>query len=124
MRYSDVLMMYAETLNELGKTSEAIPYIQQVRARVGLADLNKVRPNMTQADFRDQLSHERALEFCLEGHRFDDVNRWGWLKDAAKLAELKKHDPEFETYKTGREFYPIPQREIDNNVGVKQNPSY
>ena len=124
MRYSDVLMMYAETLNELGKTSEAIPYIQQVRARVGLADLNKVRPNMTQADFRDQLSHERALEFCLEGHRFDDVNRWGWLKDAAKLAELKKHDPEFDTYKAGREYYPIPQREIDNNPGVKQNPSY
>jgi len=124
MRYSDVLMMYAECLNELGQTSQAIPYVQQVRARVGLADLNKVRPNMTQTDFRDQLAHERALEFCLEGHRFDDINRWGWLKDATKLAELKSHDPEFETYKTGKEYFPIPQREIDNNPGVKQNSSY
>jgi tetratricopeptide (TPR) repeat protein len=124
MRYSDVLLMYAECLNELGQTSQAIPFVQQVRARVGLADITKVRPNMTQADFRDQLSHERALEFCLEGHRFDDVNRWGWLKDATKLAELKKHDPEFDTYKAGREYFPIPQREIDNNAGVKQNASY
>ena len=79
---------------------------------------------MTQVAFREQLAHERALEFCLEGHRFDDVNRWGWLKDANKLAELKNHDSEFNTYKVGREYFPIPQREIDNNAGVKQNPSY
>jgi starch-binding outer membrane protein, SusD/RagB family len=124
MRYADVLLMYAECLNEAGQTSQAIPFVQQVRSRAGLADLAKVKPNMTQAEFREQLAHERALELCLEGHRFDDLNRWGWVKDATKLTQLKKNDPEFETFKTGREYFPIPQREIDNNPGVKQNPSY
>jgi len=79
---------------------------------------------MTQAQMRDQLSHERLLEFCLEGHRFDDIRRWGWLQDASKLATLKVRDPEFNNYVPGKELYPIPQGEIDNNPGFKQNPTY
>jgi hypothetical protein len=124
MRYADVLMMYAECLNETGQTAAAYPYIQQVRSRVGLPNLATTKPNLTQAQMREQIGHERLLEFCLEGHRFDDIRRWGWLTDATKLAWLKSRDPEFETYKAGREFYPIPQNEIDNNPGVKQNPTY
>jgi len=64
------------------------------------------------------------LEFSLEGHRFDDIRRWGWLQDATKLALLKSRDPEFNSYVAGRELYPIPQSEIDNNPGFKQNPGY
>ncbi len=124
LRYADVLMMYAECLNETGKTADAIPYVQQVRSRVGLADLTKAMPNMTQADFREQLAHERLLEFSLEGHRFDDIRRWGWLQSPTKLAELKVRDPEFTSYQPGREVFPIPQREIDNNPGTKQNSTY
>jgi hypothetical protein len=73
---------------------------------------------------RDQLGHERLLEFCGEGHRFDDIRRWGWLSDATKLAWLKTRDAEFNGYIPGKELYPIPQSEIDNNPGVKQNPTY
>ena len=79
---------------------------------------------MTQAEMRDQLAHERLLEFCFEGHRFDDIHRWGWLQDPAKLDMLKQRDPEFNNYVPGREFFPIPLGEIDNNPGVKQNESY
>jgi starch-binding outer membrane protein, SusD/RagB family len=124
MRYADVLMMYAECLNELGQTAQAYPYIQKVRSRVGLPDLAVVKPNMTQAQMRDQLAHERLLEFSLEGHRFDDIRRWGWLSNPVKLAELKSRDPEFNSYQPGREYFPIPQRDIDNNPGFKQNPGY
>ena len=124
MRYADVLLMYAECLNEQNKTSEAYAFIQQVRNRVGLPNLATIRPNMTQAQMRDQLAHERLLEFCLEGHRFDDVRRWGWLKDATKLATLKARDPEFNSYAAGREYFPIPQREIDLNPGYTQNTGY
>jgi len=124
MRYADVLLMYAECLNELGQTAAAYPYIQQVRSRVQLPDLATAKPGLTQAQMRDQLAHERYLEFSLEGHRFDDINRWGWLKDPAKLADLKARDPEFNTYAPGREYYPIPQREIDLNPGFKQNTGY
>lgn len=124
LRYADIIMMYAETLNETGKTAEAYTWIQKVRSRVGLPDLATAKPGMNQVQMRDQIDHERLLEFCLEGHRFDDINRWGYLKDASKLADLKKHDPEFNSYQAGREFFPIPQREINTNPGVKQNPSY
>ncbi|MGN6180350.1 MAG: RagB/SusD family nutrient uptake outer membrane protein [Mucilaginibacter sp.] len=124
MRYADVLLMYAECLNELGSTTQAYPYIQQVRSRVGLPDLAIVKPGMTQAQMRDQIAHERFLEFSLEGHRFDDIVRWGWLQDPVKLAWLKTRDPEFNTYAPGREYLPIPLNEIQTNPGVVQNTSY
>lgn len=124
MRYADVLLYYAECLNELGQTSQAYPYIQQVRARAGLADLAVVHPNLTQAQMRDQLAHERYLEFGLEGRRFEDIIRWGWLQDPTKLAWLQQRDPEFNTYFPGREYMPIPLAEIQANPGVLQNPGW
>ena len=124
MRFADVLIMYAECLNELNQTAEAYPYIQQVRSRAGMPDLATVKPGMNQQQMRDQIAHERYVEFSFEGHRFDDIHRWGWLQDASKMADLKARDPEFNSYVPGREFYPIPQSEIDNNPSFVQNPSY
>lgn len=124
MRYADVLLMYAECLNETGDTPGAYTYIQKVRDRVGLPNLSTAKPGLTQTTMRDQIGHERFLEFPLEGHRFDDIRRWGWLQDATKLAWLKSRDDEFNTYTPGREYFPIPQLEIDNNPGVVQNAGY
>jgi hypothetical protein len=124
LRYADILMMYAECLNETGSTNAAYDYIQMVRGRVNLPDLETVKPNMTQAQMREQIAHERFLEFALEGHRFDDIRRWGWLEDPAKLEWLKSRDAEFNTYAPGREYFPIPQLEMDNNPGTAQNAGY
>jgi starch-binding outer membrane protein, SusD/RagB family len=124
MRYADVLLMYAECLNETGQTSAAYPFIQQVRSRANLPDLATVMPNMNQQQMRDQLSHERFLEFALEGHRSDDIRRWGWFQDPTKLATLKARDAEFNTYVPGREYQAIPQSEIDANPNMKQNPGW
>lgn len=124
LRYADVLLMYAECLNETGDTPGAYTYIQMVRSRVGLPNLATTKPGMTQAQMRDQIAHERFLEFPLEGHRFDDIRRWGWLQDPAKLAWLKSRDAEFNTYTSGREYFPIPQLEMDNNPGTLQNDGY
>lgn len=121
LRYSDILLMYAEVLNETNRTSDAYSYIQQVRSRAHLADLATVRPNMTQAQMRDQIAHERALEFAIEGQRINDIIRWGWLYDPAKLAELKAHDIDFNTYTPGNEYLPIPQQELDVNKNLKPN---
>jgi len=123
LRYSDILLMYAEVLNETNKTADAYSYIQQVRTRANLPDLATVKPNMTQAQMRDQLSHERALEFAIEGQRIQDLIRWGWFQDPARLAELKTHDPDFNTYKPGNEYLPIPQLELDVNKNLKPNPA-
>ncbi|MTH17766.1 RagB/SusD family nutrient uptake outer membrane protein [Flavobacterium sp. LC2016-01] len=124
LRYADILLMYAETLNETGDTPGAYTYIQMVRNRVNLPDLATTKPGMNQAQMRDQIGHERFLEFPLEGHRFDDIRRWGWLQDATKLAWLKTRDVEFNSYAPGREYFPIPQLEMDNNPGTVQNSSY
>lgn len=124
MRYADVLLMYAECLNETGQTTDAYQYIQLVRSRVNLPNLATTMPGMTQGQMRDQIAHERLLEFALEGHRFDDIRRWGWLQDPAKLAWLKSRDTEYNTYVEGHEFFPIPLLEMDNNPGTVQNPGY
>ncbi|GAA3723982.1 MULTISPECIES: RagB/SusD family nutrient uptake outer membrane protein [Flavobacterium] len=124
LRYADVLLMYAECLNETGDTPGAYTYIQMVRDRVNLPDLATTKPGMSQAQMREQIGHERFLEFPLEGHRFDDIRRWGWLQDPTKLAWLKSRDAEFNSYTAGREYFPIPQLEMDNNPGTIQNDSY
>ncbi|SHG02320.1 RagB/SusD family nutrient uptake outer membrane protein [Flavobacterium defluvii] len=124
LRYADILLMYAECLNETGDTPGAYTYIQMVRNRVNLPDLAVTKPGMTQEQMREQIGHERFLEFPLEGHRFDDIRRWGWLENPTKLAWLKARDTEFNSYTKGREYYPIPQLEMDNNPGTVQNESY
>lgn len=124
LRYADVLFMYAECLNETSDTQGAYQYIQMVRSRVGLPNLATAKPGMNQMQMREQIGHERFLEFPLEGHRFDDIRRWGWLQDPVKLAWLKSRDVEFNSYAAGREFFPIPQLEMDNNPGTIQNDGY
>jgi tetratricopeptide (TPR) repeat protein len=123
LRYADILLMYAEVLNETGKTAEAYPFIQQVRTRASLPDLATVKPNMTQAQMRDQLAHERALEFSIEGQRIHDLIRWGWFDNATKLAELKTHDADFNSFTPGNQWLPVPQRELDLNKNLQPNPA-
>lgn len=124
MRYADVLMMYAECQNELGNTAECAKYIQRIRNRATLPDRQAEFAALTKEQMRDRIAHERALEFALEGHRFDDIRRWGWLQNPTKLAELISHDAEFNSYVPGREFFSIPQAEIDVNKNLKQNAGY
>lgn len=123
LRYADVLLLYAEALNELGQTSAAYPYIQKVRDRASLPDLAVTKPSMTQDQMRDQLAHERALEFAIEGQRISDIIRWGWLYDDAKLAMLKTHDADFNLWSPGNEYLPVPQSELDVNKNLSPNPA-
>jgi starch-binding outer membrane protein, SusD/RagB family len=124
MRYADVLLMYAECQIQAGNNPDAAKYIQIVRDRANLPNREAEFAGYTKAQIMDQLAHERALEFCLEGHRWDDIVRWGWLTDASKLTMLKAHDAEWNGYVPGREYMPIPQIEMDRNPGTVQNPSY
>jgi hypothetical protein len=92
-----------------------------VRARASLPDLAVVKPGMTQAQMRDQLAHERALEFAIEGQRINDLIRWGWFDNPTKLTELKAHDPDFNSYTAGNQWLPVPQRELDVNKNLLPN---
>jgi hypothetical protein len=105
MRYSNVLLMKAEALNELQRSPEAIPFINEVRAR---ADM----PNMVGASYdavKAQIEHERIIEFPLENFRFYDLRRWGKTKSALDAVGRTNFDP------AKNNFYPVPLTEIQNN---------
>lgn len=125
LRFADVLLMYAEALNNLGRTNEAYAHVNRVRQRAGLASLSVVRPNMTQAQFQQQLEHERITELTGESVRWNDLARWGYFDDANKINLLRARDPDFNNFVVGRNKYmPIPQAEIDINPNLKQNPGW
>lgn len=120
IRFADVLLMYAEALNGLGQTANAYQYVDRVRVRAGLRPLSVVRPNMNAQQFLMQLKHERITELSGEAWRFADLQRWGDLSP-----NLAFRDPEFANFTPGKhEWYPIPQRDIDLNPNLTQNPGY
>lgn len=84
LRYSDILLMYAEALNELnnGATSEAKKAVEDVRLRAFRNDAAKVGTIPSDyGDFRDYIIQERKLELSNEGLRKSDLARWGILVD-------------------------------------------
>ncbi|WP_210463197.1 MULTISPECIES: RagB/SusD family nutrient uptake outer membrane protein [Rufibacter] len=121
IRYADVLLMYAEVLNETGNTAKAYQYVDRVRQRAGLARLSDVKPNLTKEQFLEQIKHERLLELSGEGQRWHDLVRWGDLTSPT----TKQRDPAFNSFTPGQdEFLPIPQLELDLNPNLNQNPGY
>lgn len=91
LRYSDVLLMYAEALNELnnGPTSDAIDAYEEVRTRAFGGDATKIGTTPTTYDaFKKAVIKERKLELGFEGWRRTDLIRWGILYET--LAETKQ----------------------------------
>ena len=120
IRYADVLLLYAEALNATGQTAKAYPYVDEVRERAGLAPLSAVKPGLSQQDFLDQLKHERITELSGEGHRWEDLERWGDLSN-----KLSSRDEDFTYFTAGKDgLLPIPQFDLDVNPNLKQNPGY
>ena len=76
-RYADVLLVYAEALNESGQTAQALAPLNQVRTRVGMP---AIAAGLSQADMRAKILHERRVELALEGKRYFDLRRAGTLK--------------------------------------------
>lgn len=118
LRYADVLLMYAEALNELNSTASSLGYINMIRARAGLAALS----SLDQAATRLALERERRVEFLYEGQRWFDLVRTGRAR-AVLNAHYASQNLNFsvEEYEL---ILPIPQNEIDLNPSVKQNPNY
>lgn len=74
LRYSDVLLMYAEVLNSQGRTMEAIPYVYMVRERSGLIGSLS---GLSQKELDLLIEKERMVEFCFENQRWYDLIRRG-----------------------------------------------
>lgn len=114
IRYADVLLMYAEALNENNKTAQAIPYLNQVHERAGLTAYPL---DMSQSETRDAIALERRFELAFEGHRWFDLLRTGQAYNVMQ-------DNGMQQYMT---VFPIPLTQVDliNDPAIlPQNPGY
>jgi hypothetical protein len=122
LRYADILLLAAEALNENGKSSQALVFLNQVRQRARatapafppgiLADITIT----DQTQLREKIYRERRSELAMEQHRWFDLQRWG-RQSAAMIAAGKN----FVANK--HELLPVPQKEIDLSDMV-QNAGY
>jgi len=123
MRYAEIILMYAECLARLDQMDEAITYLNMIRERaIVVTDSagNIVSDDailFSTDDFanKDELIEaiilERQVELIMEGNRFHDLIR---LRRPVNGLD----------YKHAKLRWPIPQREIDANPNLMQNPDY
>ena len=152
MRYSDVLLRAAECENEVnGPTADAFKWINQVRNRAGLADLNASKFDTKDKLFEQIANVERPKEFGCEFGRGFDLIRWGFFYNDGRIHQLWEHgavnfwtkakyedgsidftpkDPvdepncdksTYDSYKPGHEFLPIFQGTLNDNANLTGN---
>ena len=142
MRYSDVLLRAAECENEVnGPTQQAIDWINEVRHRAKLADLELADFNTKDKLFEQIANVERPKEFGCETGRGFDLIRWGFFYDSGRMDQLKMHgayklaadikddiqygqpgvSSTYTKYEDGHEYFPIYQNYLDNNTNLRGN---
>lgn len=151
MRYAEILLTYAEAKIELNEIDASVySAINMVRQRAGMPDINSGK---SQDELRKIVRQERKVEFVFEGLRFFDIRRWRIAEDVmpgevlgrplgsylpsyipvfdengtphydAYADELRMFDTR--TFDPGRDYlWPIPQKELDINSNLDQNPGY
>ena len=137
LRYADVLLIYAEALNEWknGPTNEAYAAVNKVRRRAyGVSDTSHdLKVGMNAEEFRQAVRKERKYELAFEGHRRLDLVRWDVYYET--VMQTRKDQDEWwgesanyvvaeYTRKGQHELMPIPQREMDLCTKFEQNPGW
>ena len=120
LRYSDILLMYAEAQNEnVGPDASVYDAVNKVRTR---ANMPAFLAGLSQEQMRGEIRHERRIEFVMEGTRYYDLIRWGTAETVIpSLPELQNRvfDP------SKNYLWPIPQSAVDSNPSlIEQNPEY
>lgn len=143
MRYSDVLLRAAECDLEVNNaaTQTALDYINIIRRRAALADLQLANFPSANALFEQIANVERPKEFGCENGRGIDLLRWGFFYDADRLSQLVKHGyykldgtantneldattasaSSFQYYYKGHEYFPIFQGTLNANPNLVGN---
>lgn len=137
LRYADVLLLYAEALNEWkgGPTNEAYAAVNKVRRRAyGVSDPSyDLQAGMDAEAFRQAVRKERKYELAFEGHRRLDLVRWDVYYET--VMQTRRDQNEWwgsqanyvvaeHTEKGKHELMPIPQREMDLCKKFEQNPGW
>ena len=114
MRFSEVLLMYAEACAMTNDANGANTALKIVRQRAGLAE-----KTFAQADLMAEIEHQCLLEFFGEGHRFDDLKRWYTTEEIKNIfTENEKQGAEY--FQEKHKYYPIPSGELNNNDAMVQ----
>lgn len=142
MRYSDVLLRAAECENEInGPTQTAIGYINEVRQRVALEDLQLSDFPTADHLFEQIANVERPKEFGCENGRGIDLLRWGFFYDDNRFNQLVEHAyykldgtasteeltsenadaSSFQYYYKGHEYFPIFTGTLNANPNLSGN---
>lgn len=135
IRYADVLLSWAEALNESGNTAESILKVNEVRARAGapiLQNANAALPTFVsgQVDLRERIRNERRVEFPNEGVNYFDELRWKSWKDKVFYAgngvkQVWGRVVYAYSFKGDYIYnWAIPQVEIERNPNLKQNAGW
>jgi len=130
LRYADILLMYAEALNEAsGPSQEVYDALNAVRQRpsVNLPEIDPAVTPYTQAELREIIHHERRIELAGEGLYYNDIRRWKTAETVLN-APINTYDGsqiEVRTFNPARDyFWPIPLTETDLNAALTQNEGY
>jgi starch-binding outer membrane protein, SusD/RagB family len=124
LRNADVLLMYADALNQSGETNNAYQYINQVRSRAGL---NPLPSGYTKAQMNDALADERQKEFIMEGDRWFDLSYRGfeYLKNTLNTFFPNSFSLKEASIEDHEKFFPIPSDEVDLKPDfLQQNLGY
>lgn len=116
VRYADILLALAEALNELnGPNQESVDLVNDIRKRAGVSPV-ELSGFASKESLRAHILNERLWEFYIEGLEREDMIRHGVFITRAKQRGINAKDE--------HTLFPIPQREIDSNPLMKQNPGY
>ena len=110
LRLADVILLYAEALNENGNMTGALTELNKIRSRAGL----EASTASSQSDLRQAIQDERRLELAFEGQRWFDLVRTGTVNtEMGESIDSRYH------------IFPIPVSEILASFGViTQNDGY
>lgn len=117
IRYADVILMYAEALNQNGKTAEACKYLNMTRRRGFGYQTTETSPvdlqTADKAQFALMVEQERRVELAFENHRWFDLIRTGRAVEVMKSKGFSLNETNL--------ICPIPQKQIDVNPKLTQN---
>ncbi|WP_158837357.1 RagB/SusD family nutrient uptake outer membrane protein [Polaribacter sp. L3A8] len=111
IRYADVLLMLAEAYVGAGNSTQALPHINRVRSRVGLASLGSVT--------LENIKQERAWELAGEYQEYFDLQRWGDVEKAMQEGPDAVAD-----YAERYETMPLPSDALQGNGNLVQNAGW
>ncbi len=143
-RYAEMLLNYAEAMNEYlsSPSQDVYDAIIALRARAGIESGNDESPyglkkNMTQAEMREVIQNERRIEMAFEEQRYWDIRRWRIAEEIFKnplegleirvkgnTTSFNEVDVLSTTFDVKRYLYPIPYNEVVKNDNMIQNPKW